>query len=138
MGFQINQKKKISRKNILRGGNRRRSISRRRPSIFDRFRKEQVPVPALAPAVVKAPEVLIGEFKKCNEYLECLKSGQRSDNCNNVLDNQLIPNFQLNKACRQYKIYNSMDDLEAKNKMRRYLETSECDEECNTSLWKMH
>ena len=143
------------RQNSRRQQQRRQISRRQRPSFsfFDKFRpKSATPVVAAPPAVIKAPEVFIGEFANCNDYLQCLKSGQRIDNCNYALDNQLIPTntkFQLNKACRQYKYYaNKVNQLEGRNadassvadsrdQMRRFLETSACEEEgCKTALWK--
>ena len=139
MGFQTNQKK--SRKNIIKGGNRRRSASRRRPGAVDWLKSKLAPAPEVskAPEVKKAPEapeVLIGKFDNCNDYLKCLKSGQRIGNCNTSLDNTLLPEAKLNKACRQYKIYNDRGNLKGEASMRKYLETSDCDDTCTTYLWQ--
>ena len=148
MGFQTNQKK--SRKNIIKGGNRRRSASRRRPGAIDWLKSKLASAPEVkeapeAPEVKKAPEApeaLIGKFYDCNEYLQCLnrssKPGttQSSAGCNITLEKTWLPEYKLQRACQQYKIYNDRGKLEAKANMRKYLETSECDDTCSTYLWQ--
>jgi hypothetical protein len=150
---QRRQNSRSQRRQNSRRQQQRRQISRRQRPFLDIFRPKSsaTPVVAAPPVVSKAPEVFIGEFGNCNDYLQCLKSGQRIDNCNKALDNQLIPTntkFQLNKACRQYKYYaNKVNELQARNadassvadsrdQMRRFLETSACEEGCNAALWK--
>ena len=125
----------------LKGGNRRRRISRRsrrRPN-FNFFSFRKAPAETPAPAVIKAPEVFLGEFEKCNDYIECLNSGQRIDNCSSGLNSRLpekSPTLAFNKACRQYVTYDSKGNTSGKEAMRNYLETLSCDPKCNEYLWK--
>jgi hypothetical protein len=138
MGFQTNQKK--SRKNIIKGGNRRRSASRRRPGAVDWLKSKLASAPEVKKAP-EAPEALIGKFYDCNEYLQCLNRSklgttQSSAGCNIALEKTWLPEYKLQKACQQYKIYNDRGKLEAKANMRKYLETSECDDTCTTYLWQ--